>query len=194
MAQFNPSEYIIKLPKNSRNKKTGKWETTYADYLEVKWRVVWFREEKPLWAIQTKHIEITEDRAIFKCIIEDETGRTVSTGYGSETQRDFGDFIEKAETKAIGRALAYLGYGTQFAPELDEEDRIVDAPVNKKHKTLYISTEQAKDLFTIAPEDIVIEALKTLGYKSSKEIKITDYQAVRKYIADLAETAKSKVS
>jgi hypothetical protein len=41
--------------------------------------------------------------------------------------------MEKAETGAIGRALALIGYGTQFcADELDEGDRIVDAPVAKK--------------------------------------------------------------
>jgi hypothetical protein len=32
---------------------------------------------------------------------------------------------------AIGRALAALGYGTQFAPELDEQHRIVDSPVER---------------------------------------------------------------
>jgi hypothetical protein len=37
----------------------------------------------------------------------------------------------KAETKAVGRALAMLGYGTQFAPEMDEGERIVDSPVAK---------------------------------------------------------------
>jgi hypothetical protein len=39
-----------------------------------------------------------------------------------ETRDDFADFVEKAETGAIGRALAMCGYGTQFAPELSEGD------------------------------------------------------------------------
>ncbi len=43
----------------------------------------------------------------------------------------FSDYIEKAETGAIGRALAALGYGTQFAPEFNEEHRIVDSPVER---------------------------------------------------------------
>jgi hypothetical protein len=34
----------------------------------------------------------------------------------------------------VGRALAMLGYGTQFAPELDEGDRIVDSPVETEVK------------------------------------------------------------
>ena len=49
--------------------------------------------------------------------------------YGSETAKDFGDYAEKASTKSLGRALAMLGYGTQFAAEMDEGERVVDSPV-----------------------------------------------------------------
>ncbi|HKG29607.1 MAG TPA: hypothetical protein VKB01_10775, partial [Thermomicrobiales bacterium] len=45
-----------------------------------------------------------------------------ATGYGSETASDFPDFIEKAETKAIGRALNALGYGAQFGDFQRPED------------------------------------------------------------------------
>lgn len=118
--KFNPSEHLIRLK--------GK------DYLEVKWRLVWFREEKPGWCIETQCIEADENHAMFAAKILDDNGLQKSSGYGSESKRDFADFIEKAETKAVGRALAMLGYGTQFAPELDEEDRIVDAPVERRQK------------------------------------------------------------
>lgn len=40
--------------------------------------------------------------------------------------------FNKAATKALGRALAGLSYGTQFAPELDEKQRIVDSPVERR--------------------------------------------------------------
>jgi hypothetical protein len=100
------------------------------------WRLVWFREEKPLWSIDTKLEQLTENHAVFSAKIYDENGVQKSAGYGSESIKDFRDFIEKAETKAVGRALAMLGYGTQFAPEMDEcedgKDRIVDSPVPKK--------------------------------------------------------------
>ena len=98
-------------------------------YLQVMWRLVWFREEKPLWSIDTKLEQLTDNHAVFSAKISDENGMQKASGYGSESVKDFRDFIEKAETKAIGRALAMLGYGTQFAPELDEEERIVDSPV-----------------------------------------------------------------
>lgn len=114
---FNPREHLMDLK--------GK------EYLQVMWRLVWFRDEKPLWSIDTKLEQLTDNHAVFSAKIYDENGIQKSAGYGSESSKDFRDFIEKAETKAVGRALAMLGYGTQFAPELDEEDRIVDSPVQR---------------------------------------------------------------
>ena len=119
---FNPNDHMMKLK--------GK------DYLQVAWRLVWFREDHPDFGINAEALALTEDHAIFKATITDANGVQLSSGHGSESKRDFGDFIEKAETKAIGRALAMLGYGTQFAAdELDEGDRIVDSPINRSLKT-----------------------------------------------------------
>lgn len=115
--KFNPNDHLMNLK--------GK------QYLQVMWRLVWFREEKPKWCIDTKLEQLTADHAVFSAKISDETGTQKASGYGSESIKDFRDYIEKAETKAIGRALAMLGYGTQFAPELDEGDRIVDSPAQK---------------------------------------------------------------
>lgn len=89
------------------------------EYLDVKWRLLWLRREHPDAEIVTEHVKIDETSAIFKATVSVPSGGR-ATGYGSETAGDFGDFIEKAETKAIGRALNALGYGAQFA-EGDEE-------------------------------------------------------------------------
>lgn len=100
------------------------------EYLEVRYRLVWFREEHPEWTIQTEFVSISEKSALAKATILDEEGRIVSTSHKFENERGFPDFLEKAETGAIGRALALIGYGTQFcADELDEGTRIVDSPV-----------------------------------------------------------------
>lgn len=116
---FDPNAHMIKL-------KTK-------DYLQVQWRLVWFREDHPDWSINADCLEHDQDHAIFKATICDADGVQKSSGHGSESKRDFGDFLEKAETKAIGRALAMLGYGTQFAgTELDEGERIVDSPVQRE--------------------------------------------------------------
>jgi ribosomal protein L34E len=126
---FNPNEHMMKLK--------GK------DYLQVAWRLVWFRDEHPDWCINTECVEQDKEHAIFKAYICDENGIQKSSGHGSESKHDFGDYLEKAETKAIGRALAMLGYGTQFAAdELDEGQRIVDSPINRTPNQPDIQTEK----------------------------------------------------
>jgi hypothetical protein len=102
------------------------------DYLQVAHRVLWFREEHPDWSIETEALIQTDDHSFFKTTIKDTSGRILATGHKYEDKKGFYDHREKAETGSIGRALALVGFGTQFAPELDEEERIVDAPINTK--------------------------------------------------------------
>lgn len=144
--EFNPNEHLIQLKSSDGSK----------DYLPVNWRLVWFREAYPHGTIETEMVHLDLDRqteeevfvwssekrrsekvtkqdkgfVVFKATVKDGIGG-IATGTKSEKAASFNDFIEKAETGAIGRALAALGFGTQFAPELDEAHRIVDAPVER---------------------------------------------------------------
>jgi uncharacterized protein YbdZ (MbtH family) len=107
------------------------------DYLEVKWRVMWLRHEHPEALMTTEAVQLNEEGgfALFRAEVEIPGGGK-ATGWGSETVRDFHDYIEAAETKALGRALAALGYGTQFCRDFDfaanarpGTNQVVDAPV-----------------------------------------------------------------
>lgn len=119
---FNPADHL----KNLETKPNRPARM----YLEVKYRMVWFREVYPVWGVVTKCIDFTDKRATFQATITDETGRPVAMAHATETPNDFPDFYEKAETKAVGRALALAGFGTQFTgSELDEGARIADSPV-----------------------------------------------------------------
>lgn len=101
------------------------------DYLQVAWRLVWFREVHPDWTISTECVEHDAEHALFRASIHRDDGALAQSAYGSETRKDFADYIEKAETKAVGRALAMLGFGTQFAPDMDEDDTLADAPLDR---------------------------------------------------------------
>ena len=102
------------------------------DYLQVAHRLVWFREERSDWRIETEFVALDDQSCIAKAIIRNESGQIMATAHKREDRGHFPDFMEKAETGAIGRALAYCGYGTQFcADEIDEGVRIVDAPQAK---------------------------------------------------------------
>jgi hypothetical protein len=123
---FEPAKYLVNL--NGRG-----------EYLEVKWRLVWLRTEHPEAHIETELVRLQDNEAVFKARVSIPDGGS-ATGWGSESVGDFRDFVEKAETKAIGRALAALGYGTQFCQDHEfgqgspigqgGQMRIVDAPVD----------------------------------------------------------------
>jgi len=141
---FNPADHLSNIK--------GK------QYLEVKYRVQWLHELHPQAQISTElveHVRVLDDKtskphkvltyAVIKATVilpartrsgELALYRTF-TGYGSEESGDFGDYLEKAETKAVGRALAFAGLGTQFVDDLDmiKDDgtvQVVDSPVEPR--------------------------------------------------------------
>jgi hypothetical protein len=143
---FNPNEHIIQL----------KSRQGAQDYLPVQWRLVWYRSLCPEGTIETELVHLDLDKeteeetfvwnnekrrsekviktakgiAVFRATVTDGKGGK-ATGTKMEKAASFSDYLEKAETGSIGRALAALGYGTQFAPELSENHRIVDSPVDR---------------------------------------------------------------
>ncbi len=144
---FNPNDHVMQLKSKQGSQ----------DYLPVQWRLVWFRQACPEGTIETEIVQLDLDKeteeetyvwsnekrrsekviktakgmAIFRATVRDGKGG-LATGTKMEKAASFPDWLEKAETGAIGRALAALGYGTQFAgEELSESHRIVDSPVDR---------------------------------------------------------------
>lgn len=124
-ADFDPNDHLMQLK--------GR------DYLNVQARLLWFiRDQRALtvaglakmpYVVRTELVEMdrTNNWAHFRTYVRDVLGNE-ATMYGSESATDFADYAEKASTKSVGRALLALGYGTAFAPEMDEGDRVVDTP------------------------------------------------------------------
>lgn len=156
---FNPNEHLMQI----RSGQTSK------DYLPVQWRLVWFRTAFPHGTIETEMLHLDMDRdteeegfawnadrrksekvikqakgfCVFRAVVRDGVGG-MAVGTKSEKAASFGDFIEKAETGAIGRALAALGYGTQFTgDEFEEQHRIVDGPVERTTAPASAGTSQS---------------------------------------------------
>lgn len=117
-AGFDPAKHLTKV--------SGR------DYLEVKWRVVWLRSVHPEAVIETEMIEHQIGKyAVFRAKVTLPNG-AAATDFAMEEKANFEDYLEKASTKAIGRALGALGFGTQFADDFDygsDMQRVVDSPV-----------------------------------------------------------------
>jgi hypothetical protein len=139
------------------------------DYLQVAPRLIWFREEHADWAIETEIAASGQDWALFRATIKNEQGRVLATAHKVETRQGFSDFHEKCETGAIGRALALVGYGTQFAQELDEGERIVDSPQGTQGRPQEASRAASNGLATPESDDAVtVPAGRDKGVPISK--------------------------
>lgn len=119
---FRPEERVISIRGNDA-------------YLPVSARMAWLHEAtKPGlehatgYSIDTEPHVITDSAAVFRATVTiyGEGGDIIrrTTGWGTESASGFALYVEKAETKAVGRALAKAGFGTD---NLDD-DVIADTP------------------------------------------------------------------
>lgn len=136
---FDPKQYMIQLK--------GR------DYLPVMWRLVWFREMHPMGGISTEVIGV--EPLLVRATIVNENGVILSTAHASVISNEkavwSGRDIEKAETAAIGRALAHAGFGSQFEA-YDEGDYLADSPIERVPS---IPPAEAKQVLTKHGETVL---------------------------------------
>ena len=96
-----------------------------------------------------------------RAYILDEHGRLIATAVKTEWSERFPDFAEKAETGAIARALAFAGFGTEMALDLDEgldQDRIADAPVDGGGRPIQITPSNVQGLVQGGRSQVITKA------------------------------------
>jgi hypothetical protein len=155
--KFNPAEHLRSLKRRRKVKENGQesWVVEEHQYLDVKWRLVWFRQVYPEGYIETRELTVTDKLARIEAAVFDldpaAGGKCLAKARRQVMAFDFKDFVEKCETQAIGRALALAGFGTQFCDDLDEDGTIGDSPIgNNKgsHQTDKAKSkqQQAKEI------------------------------------------------
>lgn len=116
-------------------------------------------------------------------VICDTAGNVVkrATGRKRETMKGFADFVEKAETGAIGRALAAAGYGTLASLDFEEGEKaspidgkvgpaVVDAPARAPVAAAPAKTPAAPPAkksgrpATVAPAEMVAKVAVAPGH------------------------------
>lgn len=104
------------------------------EYLQVAGRVLLFRLKHSKGTITTELVASDETSVIFRASVIDEQGSLLGSAYAqsfrSQSKNFSGRTLEDCETSAVGRALAYAGFGTDAAgDDINEGDQLSDAPV-----------------------------------------------------------------
>jgi predicted nucleic-acid-binding protein len=128
---FNAAQHLIKLK--------GK------DYLPVAARLAWINHDEKSFVIKTEIVQMSDTHAIVRATVtifsEEKDIAREATAVKREDKAHFADFLEKAETGSVGRALGMLGFGTLHTEDFDEIPnpnapdanlRPVDKPVTPK--------------------------------------------------------------
>ena len=118
---FDPAPHIRTV--KYQNRKTG--ELTERKLLDTAPRIAWFRSDHPIdsgWCLTSEAIQVTDDYADFMAQVINPDGVAVSTGYRRVWRSDFGNYVEKAETQAKGRALEGAGYGCLYALTFEPDE------------------------------------------------------------------------
>lgn len=127
---FEPKDYL-------RKEET---EDGVSFYLDTKYRLLWFRMKYSEGKLVKIPKVLNKDYATFEVRVysnkNDDEGNFLANGFASRYRDDanekFGlNFVESAETAALGRALKDAGFGTQFCDiALPNDQTIVDAGVH----------------------------------------------------------------
>lgn len=126
---FSPAAYARELENGDGTKSL---------YLDVKYRLLWFRLRNPDGKIDTEIVHVDDKSAVVCCKLYHDKADPAdqylakSTAQRFVSQEKFGDrYLEIAETAAMGRVLAAAGYGTQFCGSTDMLSGIIaDAPID----------------------------------------------------------------
>jgi len=118
---FDPLKFMRIISEEGTDK--PKW------YLDVKYRILWFRLCNKRGKIATEIKRLTDKMAVVESRIyldyADDLEKYISKATSQRVQGNVNDsisFLEWAETAAIGRALTNAGYGIQFCDMLEGND------------------------------------------------------------------------
>lgn len=157
-------------------------------YVEVKERIKYFRENFKDWSLTSEVIDLTEDRCVIKATISNEKGRVIASGIAYESKGSSyinkTSFIENCETSAWGRALANIGIGLDVS--IASADEVLNAKAQikpKKHKIEKLSDAKFSAMVDAIGEgkgDTVRERLCKYKISNKQQAKIDELLSDKK--------------
>lgn len=151
------------------DKKTGK--KIVKKYPEVAQRVTAFRKIEPNGEIRTQMLSFTDGVCVFRATIFDGEGKILASGHAYEKEANgsinANDCIENCETSAVGRALAFCGFGS--------EESIASADEMRKVTSVGAASNLAAELVAEA-EELGIDLKRVAIYYKKQVGELTNIE------------------
>lgn len=149
------------------------------DYMQVAHRLVWLVDDESSYTTDLEFLSLKEDSCVAKMTLTilGKDGNVVKRVQDCkmETKKDFPDFVEKAITGALGRCLAQVGKGTNYAiQDLDEGQRLADSPLDSPTKAETPASPVVASHSPSAPIDTKSEVPVKSGFRKPAEKKNTE--------------------
>ena len=152
-------------------------------YALVASRVDAFRAICPGGSITCEVVDLTDGAIICKATVTDENGIVLSTGLAREVEGasyiNKTSFVENCETSAVGRALGFLGIGSD--ENMASAEELANAVLNqeeqklKEKNTKKITSKEADNLAKILTDNQREWALKTYKVNDIKDLNGSQY-------------------
>jgi hypothetical protein len=143
---FDPNRHVRQLEDGS-------------EHLDLKWQLFWLRSEHPDAQLETELIRIDDEGAVCKATIRLSDGGS-STAHAMANHSPQGGHVEQAEARALGRALASLGFGAEFL----EVDRLPLRAVSTETRGATAPTPLPS-----RPRPVIQEAPPAPGYRDEDD-------------------------
>ena len=148
------------------------------DYVPVNQRIGHFKKVYPTWSIKTEILELSEERVVVKATAcnEDETQvfEALACEYRSSSAINKKDFIENADTSALGRALGKMNIGSEGSIATAEDMIRATTPEVKESKPKLTKSQFDAMVKTIesGQKNIVINSLSKYDIPKSYQDKL----------------------
>jgi hypothetical protein len=153
---------------------SGKVNIRGREYLTVAYRIKQFRVDHPDWQIHTDIIHMDDDRVVVRAEICDSAGVTVASGHAEEkrsaSQINQTSALENCESSAVGRALAFAGYGGSEIASADEVQNAIYQQENKPSPRVEKMTKAVMTCGSLEELKVVWSAMNEEDRKAMQSI------------------------
>ena len=153
---------------------SGKVNIRGREYLTVAYRVKQFRVDHPDWQIHNEIIHMDDDRVVVRAEICDSAGVTVASGHAEEkrsaSQINQTSALENCESSAVGRALAFAGYGGSEIASADEVQNAIYQQENKPNPRVEKMTKAVMTCGSLEELKVVWSAMNEEDRKAMQSI------------------------